>query len=116
MNEKLIEIFKKVINGSASVKSDIIDYIVENGGPGPAMGGDMGGDEAPYFNKDVTIELNGAYNLDSTVYCAIACLIAKNKKILAIKALRAETALGLKECKAAVYSLKNWNIVDAPNN
>ena len=44
------------------------------------------------------------------------CNIAKNKKILAIKALRTETGLGLKECKAAVDSLKNWPIVDAPNN
>ena len=108
MNDTLIKIFKKVVNGDTTVRSDVVDYLVENGGPGPAHAGDDGDCE---FNKDVTIQLDGNYNLNSEVYCTIACLLAKGLKIQAIKTLRANTGYGLKESKESVDNLKNWNII-----
>ena len=104
MYDTLIEIFKKAVNDDASVKSDVIDYLVDNGGPGPAF--------AAATEKSVTIELLGNYDLDlpARVYCEIACLLATNKKIPAIKMLRAETGFGLKEVKEAVENYNNWPI------
>jgi hypothetical protein len=109
MDNKLVEIFKKTINDQATVKSDIVDYLVEKGGPGPAMAGD----EISCFNRGVTIDLDGnySYNITSDVYCAIACFLAMGKIIKAVKMLRTETGKGLKATKEAVQNPKNWNMI-----
>jgi len=101
MYDTLIEIFKKVVNDDASVKSDVIDYLVDNGGPGPAFAA---------TEKSVTIELLGNYDLPARVYCEIACLLASNKRLLAIKLLREKTGMGLRETKDAVENYNNWPI------
>ena len=100
MNEKLLALFERIVNADnlGTARTAILVYLAKNGG------------FVDSSQKFVTIELLGNYDLPARVYCEIACLLASNKKIPAIKMLRAETGFGLKEVKEAVENYNNWPI------
>ena len=102
MNQNLIKIFKKVVDDDPTVKGDVFDYLVTHGGTAAAS--------VTSASSRATIVVGSQYNYEISLkrYCEVAFFLAKGQKINAIRALRAETGLGPKDAKDAVYLEWNW--------
>ena len=100
MDQAIVNIFKKTVNDDATAKNDVIDYLVENGGKNSTRG----------FARDQSIRIDSGHSIMADEYCKIACLLANNRKIPAIKMFREITGCGLRVAKDAVEARINWPI------